>query len=327
MIVTDPAVAQPLSIRTFGALTVALGGGTQPMHFATHTVEALLVYLACQDRPLGRDELAELLWPERTQEQARMNLRVALYRLRQQIDPYLLITRQNLALNPDAVVDLDARQFERHLAAGELAMATALYRGDFLGGFYLDGSPAFEQWALLERERLRTLAIGAYQQLIDQAATAGQLDAATAYAQRLLQLDPLHEPTHRQLMRLLAHAGQRSAALAQYETCRTLLASELDVTPDEVTIALQERIRTQAQDIAVEDGATTSRRLTAPPPVAEPPTLPHPAYKATQSATATHTPHRSQCRAGADCEPIGEPRLPTLDVARRGRNRQDAARH
>lgn len=242
MIVTDPALGQPLAIRTFGALTVALGGGTQPIHFATHTVEALLVYLACQDRPLGRDELAELVWPERTQEQARMNLRVALYRLRQQIDPYLLITRQQLALNPDAVVELDAGQFERHLAAGELAMATALYRGDFLGGFYLDGSPAFEQWALLERERLRTLAIGAYQQLVDQAATAGQLDAAIAYARRLLQLDPLHEPTHRQLMRLLAHAGQRSAALAQYETCRALLAAELGVAPDGATTAVYQQI-------------------------------------------------------------------------------------
>ena len=242
MIVTNPAVGQPLAIRTFGALTVALSGGTQPMHFATHTVEALLVYLACQDRPLGRDELAELLWPERMQEQARMNLRVALYRLRQQIDPYLLITRQQLALNPDAVVDLDARQFERHLAAGELAMATALYRGDFLGGLFLDGSPAFEQWALLERERLRTLAIGAYQQLVDQAATAGQLDAAIAYAQRLLQLDPLHEPIHRQLMRLLANAGQRSAALAQYETCRALLAAELGVTPDGATTAVYQQV-------------------------------------------------------------------------------------
>ena len=241
---TDTAVAQPLSIRTFGALTVALGDADlNPPHFATHTVEALLVYLACQDRPLGRDELAELLWPERTQEQARVNLRVTLYRLRGQVEPYLLITRQQLALNPAAVVDLDARQFERHLAAGEFAAAVALYRGDFLAGFYLDGSPAFEQWALLERERLRTLAIAAYQQLVDQAATAGQLDAATAYAQRLLQLDPWHEPTHRQLMRLLAQTGQRSAALAQYETCRTLLASELGVTPDEATTALYQQIR------------------------------------------------------------------------------------
>ena len=153
---------------------------SQPLRFATHLVEALLVYFACQNRPLARDELAELLWPERTQEQASANLRVTLHRLRGQVEPYLLVTRQQLALNPDAVVDLDARQFERHLAAGELATAVALYRGDFLSGFYLDGSPAFEQWALLERERLRTLAIAAFQQLVDRAATAGQLEAATA---------------------------------------------------------------------------------------------------------------------------------------------------
>ena len=134
-------------------------------------------------------------------------------------------------------------------------MATALYHGDFLGGFYLDGSPAFEQWALLERERLRTLAIGAYQQLADQAARAGQLDAAIAYAQRLLQIDALHEPIHRQLMRLLAHAGQRSAALAQYETCRTLLVSELGAAPDEATTALYQQIR-QGEVTASQEQAT-----------------------------------------------------------------------
>ncbi len=185
-------------------LTVARGGGLSPYALRRSLSRPCWSTWPAKVRSLGRDELAELLWPERTQEQARVNLRVTLYRLRGQVEPYLLITRQQLALNPDAVVDLDARQFERHLAAGELAAAVALYRGDFLAGFYLDGSPAFEQWALLERERLRTLAIAAYQQLVDQAAMAGQLAAATAHARRLLQLDPLHEPTHRQLMRLLA---------------------------------------------------------------------------------------------------------------------------
>lgn len=251
---TDSPVTEPLSIRTFGAFTVALGGQAQPIHFATHTVAALLVYLACQGRPLGRDELAELLWPERTQEQSRMNLRVALHRLRSQIDHYLLITRQTLALNPDAVVDFDARQFERYLAAGQLEAAVALYRSDFLDGFYLDGSPAFEQWALLERERLRNLALAAWQQLVDRAATAGQLERATAYARRLLQLDPLHEPTHRQLMRVLAHAGQRSAALAQYETCRQLLTAELDVPPDEATTVLYQQIRESGGPAPLEQG-------------------------------------------------------------------------
>ena len=259
MIVTNRTVAEPLVIRTFGALAVYVGDVTHPVRFATHTVEALLVYLACQGRPLGRDELAELLWPERTQQQARMNLRVALYRLRAQIDPYLLISRQQLALNPNAVVDLDALQFERYLAAGQLELATALYRSDFLDGFYLDGSPAFEQWALLERERLRTLAIAAYQQLSVQRAAAGDSDAAIASAQRLLQLDPLHEPTHRQLMRLLAQSGQRSAALAQYESCRQLLTAELEVPPDETTTALYEQIR--AGELGQDDAGTGWRTL------------------------------------------------------------------
>ena len=72
--------------------------------------------------------------------------------------------------------------------------------------------------------------------------------AAVDAARQLLALDPLHEPTHRQLMRLLAQGGQRSAALAQYETCRQLLASELDAPPDDATTALYEQIRDGAYD-------------------------------------------------------------------------------
>src|SRR4051794_1893631 len=103
-----------LSIRTFGGLAIWLGEMAHPANhmsksgaavrsvkFETRTVDALLVYLACQGRPLGRDFLAELLWPERTQKQARSNLSVAIHRLRRQLDPYLLITRQSLALDFD----------------------------------------------------------------------------------------------------------------------------------------------------------------------------------------------------------------------------------
>jgi predicted ATPase/DNA-binding SARP family transcriptional activator len=245
-----------LSIRTFGGLAIWLdemaqpagdrsGGGAavQIVKFETRTVDALLVYLACQGRPIARDFVAELLWPERTQKQARTNLSVAIHRLRLQLAPYLLVTRQSIAINHEAGISLDVAHFEAHLARGQLAEATALYSGDFLDGFYRDGSPAFEQWALLERERLRILAIAAHQHLIGQTATAGRFDAAIANAQRLLHLDPLHEPTHRQLMRLLAQVDQRSAALAQYETCRQLLAVELDASPDETTTALYQQIR------------------------------------------------------------------------------------
>ncbi|NJN83224.1 MAG: hypothetical protein HC802_13695 [Caldilineaceae bacterium] len=224
-------------------IAVHVGANLQPVAFEARTVQALLLYLACQRRPVGRDQLAELLWPERTQKQGRANLRVALHRLRQHFDPFLLITRHTLAFKADAPVLLDVADFEDRFAAGDLAAAAALYQGPFLAGFYLDESPAFEQWALLERERLHILALTACQQLITQEATSGQLESAIASALRLLHLDPLHEPTYRQLMRLLAQSGQRSAALAQYESCRHLLATELDVAPDEATTALAEEIR------------------------------------------------------------------------------------
>ncbi len=246
---------QMLTIHTFGVLAIALHPGqwaeaavvapaSNPLKLETRTIEALLVYLAYHERPISRDLLAELLWPERMQTQAQANLRLALHRLRRQLDPFLFVTRQSVGLNPQAAIALDARRFETLLTNGQLEQATSLYHGDFLADFYLKESPAFEQWALLERERLRTLALAAWQQRIEQLVVAGERQAAIECAQRLLQLDPLHEATHRQLMRLLAQNGQRSAALAQYETCRHLLATELAVTPDETTTALAEQIRT-----------------------------------------------------------------------------------
>jgi DNA-binding SARP family transcriptional activator len=91
-----------------------------------------------------------------------------------------------IALAPDALIQLDSHELEASLAAGTLAEAVALYRGDFL-----DGSPAFEQWMLLERERLRTLGIAAYQQLITQTTTSGQREQAIGSTECLLHLDPL----------------------------------------------------------------------------------------------------------------------------------------
>ncbi|MEZ4866272.1 MAG: BTAD domain-containing putative transcriptional regulator [Caldilineaceae bacterium] len=259
MCVPEQTQVETLTLRTFGAVTIALQSAPvasssavtpneQRLQFETRATEALLIYLACQGRPLSREVLAELFWPDRTQKQARANLRVALHRLRQKVAPYLVVTHHSVEINPDTAFALDFALFETHLAAGRLSAALALYIGDFLEGFYLDGSSTFEQWALLERERLRTLAIAAYQQLISQTAAAGQLDSAIASAQRLLQLDPLHEPSHRQLIRLLAQTGQRSAAIAQYEICCHLLSSELALSPDESTTNLAAQIRSGELD-------------------------------------------------------------------------------
>ena len=71
----------------------------------------------------------------------------------------------------------------------------------------------------------------------------GNYEQVQRYAERQLALEPWREEAHRQLMWALAMDGGRGAALAQYETCRRLLADELGVEPAEETVALYEQIR------------------------------------------------------------------------------------
>ena len=77
----------------------------------------------------------------------------------------------------------------------------------------------------------------------DTALEQRQFIAGIEATRRLLSIEPWHEAGHRQLMKLLAADGQRSAALAQYETCQRLLAEELGVGPSEETTKLYEQIR------------------------------------------------------------------------------------
>ena len=85
----------PLKLSVLGGLSIALGD--QPVSgFVSRKVEALLVYLACERRDHQRESLATLLWDDLSQERALGNLRTALSNLSEQLQDYLLITRQTV---------------------------------------------------------------------------------------------------------------------------------------------------------------------------------------------------------------------------------------
>jgi class 3 adenylate cyclase len=104
-------------------------------------------------------------------------------------------------------------------------------------------SAAYEEWALLTRERLQRQMLAALQRLIEAYEQRGDYERACAFAWRQVALAAWQEGAHRTLMRLLALNGQRGAALAQYEACRRALSEELDVEPGEETKQLYEQIR------------------------------------------------------------------------------------
>jgi len=253
-----------LSLSLLGPFQVTLDG--QPVTgFKSNKVRALLAYLAVEaDRPHRREVLAGLLWPEWPDREALSNLRYALSNLRRVIGdrtaepPFLLITRDTLQFNTASDHSLDVADFERQIADGQqqiadqkdlqsairnLQSAIHLYRGSFLEGFSVSDSAAFEEWALFTREQIGRQVSSALHRLAATYEQRGQYEHAQSYAWRQVELEPWDEAAHQQLMRTLALSGQRSAALAQYETCRRLLAEELGVEPAEETTKLYEQIR------------------------------------------------------------------------------------
>jgi len=209
-------------------------------------LQAVLGYLAVEEGPVPREHLADLFWGDKPEERGRANLSWALHHLSTSLpgcfdaDRYTVQFRQP----SDCWSDVDAFQtLARRNDLDALAAAVDLYQGDFLEGLRLDGCPEFEVWLVGERERWRQRVAAILEELVAHYDQCGEGDQALRLARRLLALEPWREQTHRQVMRLLAQNGQRGAALAQYKTCRRLLADELNVEPGTETRELFERIR------------------------------------------------------------------------------------
>lgn len=237
-----------LKIELLGGVTI-LVDDVLVSGFKSRKTEALLAYLAYQARPQSRDHLAALFWQESEPEQANANLRKTLSELRQHVGTFLLINREEVALTPEQNWWVDAAAFQQFLHPHQpvswhnLEQALTLYQGDFLAGFFLRDSLAFDEWASLERERLRLLALNALSQIVTESLHLGQYDLGITHATRWLNLDPLNEQAHRLMMRIQARSGHRNLALAQYAECGRILNDELGVTPTSATRALAERIR------------------------------------------------------------------------------------
>jgi DNA-binding SARP family transcriptional activator len=243
-----------LSLSLLGGFEARLDG-RGPLTLARHKVEALLAYLASQPGQLHRrDKLAALLWADAPSARARHSLRQALAELRLALSPVpacLGEWRDAVAIDA-AAADVDVVTFDRLAADGSpggLERAVALYRGDFLEGMRI-AEPAFEEWLMAERHRLREMALDALAKLLARDLRASADGPAVQTALRLLALDPLQETVHRTLMRLYLRLGRRGAGLRQYEQCLDVLRRELSTEPDAATRAVYVEL---LQTLAVDD--------------------------------------------------------------------------
>ncbi|MDF0600039.1 BTAD domain-containing putative transcriptional regulator [Psychromarinibacter sp. C21-152] len=259
-------------IRVLGQPSLTAVDGA-PVRLTSRRSWALLAYLLQSGgRTLSRDDVADLLWPDSGTPQARASLRQELAVLRKALrgaglDP---IETGKATLRFTGGTSLaDVTEMERRIAGGsqgDLREAAALYGGDFLDGLSLRSEP-FTDWLEAERARLKALALGALDEQLRASVEAGAPPQVIRAAEAVLAVDPLREPAHRALMRALAEAGRKAAALRQYETCRAVLQRQLHVDPSAETRALAEEIRARPDmpplppEAEADDGGTSAAAL------------------------------------------------------------------
>lgn len=239
------AIQGQVEVKLLGGLGLTGPEGVE-RKLPTRKARALAAYLAMHPgRRLHRAKLAALLWPEgEGGGAARHSLRQALASIRDALGGAVIIGEDEWVSCGNAAVTVDAIEFEHLTRAQTLdacEKAEQLYRGDFLDGFET-GQPAYDEWLMFERERLRELAYRNLGRLLRQRIVAPELDAALATARQMIRFDPFDEAAHRSLMRLYVRQGRRPQAVRHFHGLSRLLRQELGVGPDQESVALYEEI-------------------------------------------------------------------------------------
>lgn len=273
-----PPQASPatLNLALLGAPAITWAGS--PLPLLRRQTRALLFRLASELRPVSRAHLCYLFWPDTADAAARRNLTRLLVLVRRALpQPSLLVANNELVTLARDRTWCDAALFVEltktanpALRRQALGQAVELVRGPFLDGFALPDAPEFEAWMDGERHIWERRTLDALAALIEAHSAAREYAAAIAAAQRYLQVDDLAEDIHRRLIALHAMAGDRTAALRQYERCAVILERELGVSPLPETRATYEAVR--AGEMVLPERAPDSfppLALAAPPQPAE----------------------------------------------------------
>ena len=247
-----------LSIFVLGDPRFEIDGS--PIGLPRRKATALLVYLAVTGVRQRREILATFFWPDSDQARAYAYLRNTLWEINRTLgEGWLLADRDSVGINPAADIYLDLQDFGALMAlvtpdmhpgdedcqkcADVLEEATRLYRGDFISGFGLHDSPAFDDWQFFQSEEVRQALMDGLVRLIHMHVANNNLELALEYARRWSNLDPINEEAHRELMYIYAWTGQRNAAIRQYQECQKFLKQELNIEPKSATTELFERIQ------------------------------------------------------------------------------------
>jgi DNA-binding SARP family transcriptional activator len=255
---TSVAVQPSLRARFFGHFEVLCDQEPITLGRNGKALSILKYLLANHTRPVSQDHLMGWLWPESNLKRARWSLNSAIHTLRKLIGEcpasaprnYVLLEEGHYRLCPEVRVITDVEEFDaryeegRRLqkegraeeAAAEYERAVDLYRGEYLV------EDLYEDWTMVERERLSNAHTEMLGRLAEHYMQADQPHEAIRACYRILENDRCHEESYRLLMRCYTRLGLWERALRQYRLCEGILRQGYDMDPSPQTQTLYESL-------------------------------------------------------------------------------------
>lgn len=236
-----------LTLRLLGSLDLQSSDGLPCASVLSQPKRAALLAYLTLAAPGGfvrRDTLLGLLWPDSDTKRGRAALRQAIRFLRKHLGDEVVTSRGDEEVGVTGVA-CDAVDLRRAIARGDLATAVALYRGELLPGFFVDGADELDRWLHAERDQLRRSAAAAAVTVAERSASSGDMTAALGHAERAVSWSGDDETSTRMLMLKFDAAGHRSAALRIYDQHARQLKADLDADPSPELQQLALRMRAE----------------------------------------------------------------------------------
>lgn len=252
-----------LRVRFLGGFELLYGGVSLPPCRSAKALAVLKYLLAHGERPVSRDFLMGWLWPDASLKKARWSLNSSVHVLRrfladhlpvEQAGEVVLYEEGRYRLCPKLRVESDVEELDERYARGrrleedgrtsgavtEYATAVELYRGEYLP------EDLYEDWTMVERERLAGVHVYMLDRLAVHYANMGRYQRAVEACYRILEKDPCHEDSHRRLIDNYARLGLRDQASRQYRVCVQALKSTYGMEPSRETHDVYRNVLTGA---------------------------------------------------------------------------------
>ena len=230
-----PAHPDASVVHLFGGPYITMGAQRREVPEGS---KQLLAFVALRRRQVDRRHAAGTLWPFGNEDRAAGNLRSALWRLRRAGINVLAADKGSLGLCAHVIVDLHlmdqwATRLVQGTASGrDLAISPSVFDAlDLLPGWYDD-------WALMERERIRQRLLHALEALSTCLVSLGRFGEAVDAALLAISADPLRESAQRALIQAHIAEGNIAEARRSYLAHRDLVRRELGIDPSSELLAL-----------------------------------------------------------------------------------------